>query len=66
MGMGTEGSYWKMSNQNQIHSELLCELDEVERHLVQIYRSGHAEEIISALKECGSLPAHWPEHPDKH
>lgn len=55
-----------MSNQNQIHNELFCELDEVERRLVQTYRSGRAEEIISALKECGLLPAHWPEHPDRH
>lgn len=55
-----------MSNQNQIQNELFCELDEVERRLVQTYRSGRAEEIISALKECGLLPAHWPEHPDRH
>lgn len=46
--------------------ESLRDLDETEYRLVQTYRSGRAEDIIRALKACGSLPAHWPEHPDRH
>lgn len=55
-----------MLKQIEADSGSLCELDEVERRLIQTYRSGNAEEIICALKACGSLPAHWPEHPDRH
>ena len=54
-----------MPNQNQTYGEVLCDLNEEERRLVQAYRNGNAEKIISALKECGSLPVHWPEHPDR-
>lgn len=55
-----------MLKQNQNRVELLCELKEDERRLLEEFRAGRAEEIICLLKECGSLPAHWPERPDKH
>ena len=44
----------------------LLELDKTEQLLVQAYRCGYAADIICALKACGSLPAHWPERPDRH
>lgn len=55
-----------MPSPKQMAGELFCELTEAERRLILAYRTGNAEEIISALKACGSLPAHWPEHPDRH
>ena len=53
-------------NQTENQSEMLHELSEDERRLILAYRSRDIEKIIYALKACGSLPAHWPEHPDKH
>lgn len=55
-----------MLKQYQNHVELLCELKEDERRLLEEFRAGRAGEIICLLKECGSLPAHWPEHLDTH
>lgn len=55
-----------MVEQNLNQSEVRSNLSEIEHCLVQSYRNGQAEEIICALKACGSLPAHWPEHPDRH
>ena len=55
-----------MQEQTENRSELLYELNETERRLVLAYRSSNIEEIICALKECGSLPAHWPGPPDRH
>lgn len=55
-----------MVEQNLNQSEVLNDLNEIEQRLVQAYRNGQAKEIICVLKACGSLPAHWPEHPDRH
>lgn len=55
-----------MVEQNLNQSEVLSNLSEIEHCLVQSYRNGQAKEIICALKACESLPAHWPEHPDRH
>ncbi len=55
-----------IAEQNLNQSELFKKLDKTEHRLIQAYRSGQAEDIICALKVCGSLPAHWPEHPDRH
>lgn len=55
-----------MVEQSLNQSEVLSDLNKIEHCLVQAYRNGQADEIICALKVCGSLPAHWPEHPDRH
>ncbi len=55
-----------IAEDNLNQNELLNGLDKTEHCLVQTYRNRQAEEIICVLKACGSLPAHWPEHPDRH
>lgn len=55
-----------IAEQNLNQNEVLNGLDKTEQRLVQAYCNGQAEEIICALKACGSLPAHWPEHLDRH
>ena len=54
-----------MLKQAQNQDELRHELKEDERRLLEEFRAGRAEEIICLLKACGSLPAHWPERPDR-
>lgn len=55
-----------IAEQNLNQNEVLNDLDKTEQRLVQAYRNGQAGEIICALKAYGLLPAHWPEHPDRH
>ena len=55
-----------IAEDNLNQNEVLNGLDKTEQRLIQAYRNGQAEEIICALEACGSLPAHWPEHPDRH
>lgn len=55
-----------IAEQNLKQNEALNGLEKTEQLLVQAYRCGYAADIICALKACGSLPAHWPERPDRH